>query len=496
MGDKVGENPAALRAAVFLLSAKNRRGGCSNTPPPSRAKVNRLTNVTNYLTDRLDLLKNVVLNDYFASDLESDMVAVFMDLLGTVKEFRKSVMDLETILALAENGILPRSLLPPSRFAEILYGIQKVLPRELALPFDPSDTDQYYSATHTETMRLEGVISVIVNIPLLSVSDQYSVFQIFNIPVPKTFDKQNFVANYEIENAKFVALSEDSLKFMFINDNDFHLYLRRRLPFCPLRRPIMNVLTSTMCIPALLTNRTDNIDLYCEKVIRVNQTTDPTADYLGNGHWIVISTDPVQLEFRCKNDAVVNTTRVVKTVLPLSLVKLDLGCTAYSTHFQLPTHFRTDSQLEPYQIQHLNRTLALNDVWKHVSTSVAETDMPFSHAIKSLPPVPTRTIALSTLKKHIIELKERNRLHYRTVTVPAVSVTTVAVLVALVLIIMKCARCPIVNLCFLTKTPSGPTLPSTGSTVDETQDASRPTMPTTSPTAAQNPDTTISRLHR
>ena len=27
MGDKEGENPAALRAAVFLLSAKNRRGG-------------------------------------------------------------------------------------------------------------------------------------------------------------------------------------------------------------------------------------------------------------------------------------------------------------------------------------------------------------------------------------------------------------------------------------------------------------------------------------
>ena len=39
MGDKVGENPAALRAAVFLLSAKNRRGGVFNTPP-SRAKVN------------------------------------------------------------------------------------------------------------------------------------------------------------------------------------------------------------------------------------------------------------------------------------------------------------------------------------------------------------------------------------------------------------------------------------------------------------------------
>ena len=34
MGDKVGENPAALRAAVFLLSSKNLRGGAFKRPPP------------------------------------------------------------------------------------------------------------------------------------------------------------------------------------------------------------------------------------------------------------------------------------------------------------------------------------------------------------------------------------------------------------------------------------------------------------------------------
>ena len=39
MGSKEGENPAALRAAVFLLSSKNLRGGRSNAPPPSRARV-------------------------------------------------------------------------------------------------------------------------------------------------------------------------------------------------------------------------------------------------------------------------------------------------------------------------------------------------------------------------------------------------------------------------------------------------------------------------
>ena len=33
MGGKVGENPAALRAAVFSLASKNLRGGRSNAPP-------------------------------------------------------------------------------------------------------------------------------------------------------------------------------------------------------------------------------------------------------------------------------------------------------------------------------------------------------------------------------------------------------------------------------------------------------------------------------
>lgn len=458
----------------------------------NRKTINRLTNATRYLTNRLEWLKDSVWDTFIADDLKSDMDTVFTDLITSVREFRKSIMDLETIFSLTENGILPRSLLPPSRFAKILEDIQKILPRELALPFPASDTDQYYSTSHTKTMRTDGGIVVIVTIPLLSISDHFNVFQVFNVPVPKHFDQQNFVANHEIEKAKFVALSEDSLKFLIIDDADFHTYLRRKLPFCPIRRPIVNALTSTMCIPALLTNQTDKIDRFCEQVIHVNQTDDPTAEYLGNGHWIVISAEPLTIEIRCKTGMSVNSTRTVQTVLPLSLVKLDFGCAAFTPHFQLPTHFRTDSHLEPYQIYHLNQTLNLNDVWKHVSNSLSESSITFDHALKTLPPIQTKSVTLSTLKAHIRELKSRAHYHY-SVTVPAVTVTSVFVMVALVLIMIKYVRCPSISPSFLSRgqfpsTPAPTGLTDTNPTAHDVSAAANKTD--SAPSSSRDDNTT------
>ena len=49
--------------------------------------LNRLTNITSYLTDRLDLPRDVVMNRYVADNLESDTESVLTELTSTVKEF-------------------------------------------------------------------------------------------------------------------------------------------------------------------------------------------------------------------------------------------------------------------------------------------------------------------------------------------------------------------------------------------------------------------------
>ena len=45
-GGKVGENPAALRAAVFSLSSKNLRGAFKRPPPPAGRGLNVLQPIT------------------------------------------------------------------------------------------------------------------------------------------------------------------------------------------------------------------------------------------------------------------------------------------------------------------------------------------------------------------------------------------------------------------------------------------------------------------
>ncbi|XP_043246251.1 uncharacterized protein LOC122393876 [Amphibalanus amphitrite] len=407
-----------------------------------RQTINRLANVTNYLTNEIYSLRRMVEDNLSSvSELDSMLDIMFADLLNAIQDFRRSVINMEIIFSFVENGIVPRSFLPPARFTVILEEIQKMLPHKLALPFAPTETDRYYSAIYTQTRRTANGLSVLINIPLMSVTDHFKVFQVFNVPVPKLLKDQTFMANYKIEKVNFVALSEDSHRFAFIDDDDMHVYLRRRLPFCPLRRPIMNTMTSSMCIPALLTNRTKDIKQFCDKVISVNVNTDPTAEYFGNGYWVVVSaTIPISFDISCKDKSIINSSETLRLDDHLSLVKLDFGCTALNKYFRLPTHFRTDSYLDPVQIQHVNMSLALNDVWSNVLVDLSETNVSLPEAVNFIPPLQDKSVHLSNLKKHIQQIRVRNAQHNKTVVIPAISVTT-CIVVALVLLTVLYVRC-------------------------------------------------------
>jgi len=414
----------------------------------NRRALNRVINVTDSLTTRMSYLQNTLIDDYLASTLIAKIDAIFFDLTTTVRDFREEIMNLETTLSLAENGIISRALMPPSQFITVLKDIQTNLPRDLALPFNPKKVHKFYANIHSEVIRNHTGISVILTIPLLSMKNQFTVYQIFNVPVPKVGSTHSLIANYEIPEAKFVALSDDSLKFVLIDDHDMQVYLRRQLPFCPLRQAILNVQTSNQCIPALLTNQTDKIRVNCEKTIRI-QTTDPTAQYLGNGNWLVISADPIDLDIRCKDGIHVKPSHHVTTASPLSIVKLDLGCGGFSEYFEIPIHFQKDSSLDPYQIHYLNLTLNDTDVWKNIHSDLNLNNLSLEASLKMLPPSQSKMVSISLLKAHIKSLQSQTNWHYR-VVVPSVTVSTftvAAALLALYVFKRRCSTCLSILFC-------------------------------------------------
>ena len=79
---------------------------------------------------------------------------------------------------------------------KILEDIQESLPRGLTLPFEPADTDRYYSTSLTVTIRRPGEAPGDADHSAAFLSDQFNVFQIFNVPRPKLINDRGYAASY------------------------------------------------------------------------------------------------------------------------------------------------------------------------------------------------------------------------------------------------------------------------------------------------------------
>ena len=67
--------------------------------------------------------------------------------------------------------------------------------------------------------------------------------------------------------------------------------------------------------------------------------TNPEAIYLDEGHWAIATLKSDQMEVTCTTQK-----HVVSLNPPLTLVKLQPACTAFSSQLKLPPYFRKFSQ--------------------------------------------------------------------------------------------------------------------------------------------------------
>lgn len=374
----------------------------------NRKALNKLTEFTQSLEEKFASLTKLVLRDLVTfTNIGNDMDLIFQNLHTTFQNIRENLRNLELHYSLAKSGILAHSLFPPRIFKKTLVYIQDHLPKSLALPFKPEETEKFYSIAHVGVSRTNNGFVVHIKIPIVQVKNIFQIYQVFREPIPQKFGNKIFAVSYITDSSKFLAVSEDKSKFITLDNDEVQIYLRDQLPFCPFRKPIMNTLESDKCLPALLTQRDSHISQFCEKKVFVNQTDIPTAYYMGNGHWFIITSRPLHVEIFCKNKSLhLESTKKTLTG-PIEMLSLDPGCEASCQYFMLPRYYKADTLLPTVFENHVHAQLASLSIWQDVLSELDQHIPSAVHALQSLPPLPNSQATLATIKAHIQETQSK-----------------------------------------------------------------------------------------
>ena len=328
-------------------------------------------------------------------------VQIHLNRLRTSADILKSdINKFAQYLTMLSSGKLSPALIDPIHLQKELTLIQKQLPPTIILPEDPTQNVwHYYKYLTVSYIPFVDKIIMLVKVPLVDNQSSLSLYKIYNLPVYNpTIDKS---IQYNLEGNS-IAISSDRNYATIPTDSEFIECTLASGHFCNLRSALYHMQASKWCLTALFLKNDDLINANCE--MSVSNITHPEAIYLDEGHWAIASMDHDQMEITCTAQK-----HVVSLNPPLTLVKLEPACTAFSSKLKLPPYFRKYSQGFAFAMKeanlHSNKFNPINfRIWN--SLNVSNLSDPQIHDLKKLNPA--KSIPVNLLKAKIDMLKVIN----------------------------------------------------------------------------------------
>ena len=252
-----------------------------------------------------------------------------------VNDLVNDIKIVEQYMTMFSSGELNPNLISPEMLIKELVNIQKQLPPSIKLPEDPTQNIWHYynflSVSHTTH---DDKILILIKLPLIDHDSSLDLYRIYNLPVfNPSLDK---ALTYQLE-ANTLAVSRDGNYATIPTESEFLECTLASGHFCNLRSALYHMQSSKMCIIALFLKDEIAINENCEmKVINI---TGPVALYLDQGTWAIATTDTEQMKVTCPLQ-----THVISIEPPLSIVKLEPACSAFSAKFKLPPYFKKFSK--------------------------------------------------------------------------------------------------------------------------------------------------------
>ena len=292
------------------------------------------------------------------------------------------------------------ALIDPIHLQKELTLIQKQLPPTIILPEDPTQNVwHYYKYLTVSYIPFVDKIIMLVKVPLVDNQSSLSLYKIYNLPVYNPTIDKSIQYNFE---GNSIAISSDRNYATIPTDSEFIECTLASGHFCNLRSALYYMQASKWCLTALFLKNDDLINANCE--MSVSNVTQPEAIYLDEGHWAIASMEHDKMEITCTTQK-----HVVSLNPPLTLVKLEPACTAFSSKIKLPPYFKKYSQGFVSAMKEANlHSDKLNPInfriWN--SLNVSNLSDPQIHDLKKLKPA--KSIPVNLLKAKIDMLKVIN----------------------------------------------------------------------------------------
>ena len=211
----------------------------------SNEDIRALFNITNQLATQVQV-QNIMLH------LRA-MLANLRDCLHFMKQLANHILE---YIDTATTGTLTLHLIPVPDLQKMLYQIESELPPNMHLPIPSSDPLHFYRYLQSHVLVEESQFLLLIDVPIQDRAQQIQIYKIINLPVP--------VGNYSMKYTMDPGVTYDRTKVIDIPEDQFKLCKEANGQFCPLTTPLQPLTNPPLCVAALYTKNSREIDRLCE----------------------------------------------------------------------------------------------------------------------------------------------------------------------------------------------------------------------------------------
>ena len=260
---------------------------------------------------------------------------------GLLDMARDQLQQFRLTLSVLSLGHLAPSVITPSNFRKLLLEIQNKLEPELIFPFDPKvDIWNFYKTLTCTTLLEGGKLVVVIAVPLLDTVGNYELYRVHNFAVPRDIGNgTQLLASFQLE-AQALAIDKKRTQFALLSTEEIQTCSSQFQGFCSFRSPVYSIMGNSICLIHLFLESVTEINKYCLTMVQPSHIS-PRAQYLLNGHWVIVSNTSLTFKVICKGT---DTSGIIKTKVPLDTISLGIGCSAFSGQITLLPYYHKESK--------------------------------------------------------------------------------------------------------------------------------------------------------